>query len=100
MSGEGPRTVGDWIQRIASDGLATPEAFAKRYPDPVLVAMEQDTSSSTEKPLDQSGPTEFLDAAKLKSGALASREARVWVIPSSKPGDLVVGRARDCMVWI
>jgi hypothetical protein len=105
MAERGHQTIGEWIQRISSEKIADAAAFAKKYPDPVLIANEADTNSSSSgegiKPGDSGGPTEMLDAAKIKSGALASREARVWTVARKKAsGDIVVGRSRECDVWI
>src|SRR5262245_2714547 len=105
MADRGHLTIGEWIQRISSEKIPDAEAFAKKYPHPVLIANEADSSSSSSgegiKPADSGGPTEMLDAAKIKSGALASREARVWIVARKQgSGEIVVGRSRECDVWI
>jgi len=105
MADRGHLTIGEWIQRITSEKIADAAAFAKKYPDPVLIANEQEISSSSSgegmKAADSGGPTEMLDAAKIKSGALASREARVWIVARKKgEGEIVVGRSRECDVWV
>jgi pSer/pThr/pTyr-binding forkhead associated (FHA) protein len=105
MANRGHLTIGEWIQRITSEKIADAEAFAKKYPDPVLIANEQDTAGSSSgegvNPADSGGPTEMLDAAKIKSGALASREARVWTVARKQgSGEIVVGRSRECDVWV
>src|SRR5205085_9189721 len=70
---------------------------------PLLVTIEQEAGSSQ-------GPntpvaadhTEFLDASKLKSGAIASREANTYVVLAKSGGarDIVVGRSQECDIWI
>jgi hypothetical protein len=98
-------TIADWLDLLTQEAPADRAAFAKLHPSPLLVALENDTSQSGQgiaRVENDVGTTEMLDPGKIKSGALASRDARVWTVTRRPPNttEIVVGRARECDVWI
>src|SRR3954468_23155191 len=95
-------SIATWLDRLVDEAPAARVAFAKLHPIPSLVALENDTGSSSQGVSSDVASTEMLDPGKIKSGALASRDARVWCAARGAPkqGEIVVGRARECDIWI
>lgn len=92
------KTVGEWIDTLAKDPAGDRAAFAARHPVHVLVTIEGEADGA----VIGVDSTAMFDPSKHKAGSLASRDARVYrvVRRSAGSGEIVVGRAKDCDVWI